>query len=179
MKSQIKAVVGEERHLHYTVCRREVDNMPEFASNYDLIFILGSSDITMNNYQTSWKESEGRLIKSIISSRTPTIGICWGQTHIGAVLGAEVKFLPGFKYYVQTTNITHQSGCVKDIESYHGVCRFKSYVKPGGELTIHSQLEEGVVDMYSYKKYILGMKNHIDLSKEVIKKLRREVKEKK
>ena len=53
LKSQIKAVVGEERHLHYTVCRREVDNMPEFASNYDLIFILGSSDITMNNYQTS------------------------------------------------------------------------------------------------------------------------------
>ena len=109
-------------------------------------------------------QDEKNLIKSIIWSHKPTIGICWGSNHIAHELGAPTLQFSDCAFGIQNNKVICSTGCTADIFDYTSVILGLRFVQPSGILTSHIILSNGTVDVYSYQNYIMGSKGIIGLT---------------
>jgi|GEM_PF-2837871 len=148
----------------YCIVRRGVDKIPTSLDTYDLVLIHGSLEVILKNYCTSWMQDEKNLIKSIIRSQKPTIGICWGSTHIAHELGVPTLQFSDYAFGIQNNKVICSTGCTADISDYISVFDGIRFIQPSGNLTPHVILSNGTVDVYSYQNYIMGSKGIIGLT---------------
>ena len=109
-------------------------------------------------------QDEKNLIKSIIRSQKPTIGICWGSNHIAHELGAPTLQFSDYAFGIQNNKVICSTGCTADIFDYTSMITALRFVQLSGILTSHVILGNGMIDVYSYQNYIMGSKGIIGLT---------------
>ena len=155
-------------------CSRNVDYQGLFASDPDLLVVLGGP---MSVYETDkhlWIPHEQKFVEERIEIEKPLLGICFGAQMIAKALGANVykgpqgKEIGWSKITVneegKKTPFRHLDGAFTEMMHWHG----DTFDMPDGAVLLASS-DLYKKQAYSYGDHILAMQCHPEVTE---KKLR-------
>ena len=151
------------------ICSAHVDYKAYFATDPDLLVVLGGPMGVYEDQKYSWIPQERQFVLDRIESEKPLLGICLGAQMIASALGANVypgpqdKEIGWFPVTVNTegnkTPLRHLDGALTNMLHWHG----DTFDMPDGAVLLASS-DKYQKQAYSYGDHVLAMQCHPEVT---------------
>ena len=155
-------------------CSRHIDYKGLFASDPDLVVVLGGPMSVYDDEKHPWVHAEEKFVRERIESEKPLMGICFGAQMIARALDAKVyagvqgKEIGWSKISVNDdgmkTPLRHLDGALTSMMHWHG----DTFDLPDGAVLLASS-DKYKKQAYSYGDHVFCMQCHPEVTESKLK----------